>query len=321
MAMTTNEVNARLVVLGSEAEALVNQYNELFQNGKFKEASDVDAKVQEKVNEYNLIARNFIFDRIIESENSMKTAVTMLKYKSAIAVKDGKTDDEEKVPVRTIVQVEKTINLNALAKYAKEHGGKTVGHDEKWPHMVQKLNFLLCAKVCTEIGVPTPDGKLKPINPEQVNSSFAMSEIAREIDMGGTPTSKTQLLSQLQKIITAMLGDGFKATSHDVGFLVNAYTRKSAKALTLACANNSQMTNLCAEICHRIVTEAAYSAIYKHAKVKEEKPAASTTEENKPATTTDTPENAPEAEQPAITADAPEAEQPTASTTEENTAA
>ncbi len=319
--MTTTEINEKLAQLKIEAETLTNQYNEFYQEGKFSEASDIDTKIQEKINEYTQTARTFVFDRIIETENPMKTAVTMLRYRT-IAAKDGKTDGEEKIPVRTIVEVEKTINLNALAKYAKEHGGKTIGHDEKWPHMVQKLNFLLCAKVCTEIGVPAPDGKLKPVKPEQVNGSFAMSEIARELNMGGTPTSKTQLLKQLQMVVTAMLGDGFKATSHDVGFLVNAYTRKSAKALTLACANNNQMTNLCAEICHRIVTEAAYNAIYKHAKVKEEKPAASTTEGNKPAVTTDAPENAPEAEQPAasitegnkpaVTADASEVKQPAA---------
>ncbi len=294
MAMTTQEVNAKLNTLGIEAAELVNQYNELFQTGNFSEASTIDAKIQEKINEYTQTVRNFIFDRAINSENPMKTAVTILKYQT-IATKDGKTDDEQKIPVRELVAVEKTINLNALAKYAKEHGGKTIGHDEKWPHMIQKLNFLLCAKVCTEIGVPTPDGKLKPVKPEQVNGSFAMSEIARELNMGDTPTSKTQLLKQLQMIITAMLGDGFKATSHDVGFLMNAYTRKSAKALTLACANNNQMVNLCAEICHRIVTEAAYSAIYKHAKMKEERPAASTTEGNKPAITAD----ASEVKQPA----------------------
>ena len=49
--MTREENTAKLATLRSEAEALVKEYNEAIQTGKFEEASKVDAKLTEKVNE------------------------------------------------------------------------------------------------------------------------------------------------------------------------------------------------------------------------------------------------------------------------------
>ena len=89
------------------------------------------------------------------------------------------------------------------------------------------MNFLLTAQKAVDLG----------IDPKAVNDSYAMSEIAREFDMGKNPTSKTNLLKTLQTVITAMLGEQYKATSHDVNFLMSVYSKKNRKALTVTCAN------------------------------------------------------------------------------------
>ena len=103
---------------------------------------------------------------------------------------------------------------------------------------------------------------------KEIDSSYAMSEIARAIDMGKTPTSNTNLLKTLQRIVTAMIGPEYKATSHDVNFLMSVYSRKSRKALTVACANHKYLRQYMMEVCNHIVTKTPYSVDYRKQKNK-----------------------------------------------------
>ena len=244
--MTREENTAKLATLRSEAEALVKEYNEAIQTGKFEEASKVDAKLTEKVNEYTATVRDMCFEDCKNTANPMLTAVTTLSYVT-IGTKDEQKGDD-KVPVRSIVDKERPIDLFKLDKYC---GG--IGADKNWLHIAQKMNLLLTAQKATDLG----------LDPKAVHDSYAMSEIAREFDMGKNPTSKTNLLRTLQTVITAMLGEGYKATSHDVNFLLSVYSKKNRKALTVTYANHRYFRNYMAEICHRIVTGKAYELDYK----------------------------------------------------------
>ena len=59
-----------------------------------------------------------------------------------------------------------------------------IGADKEWAYKVEKLNFLLTAQKAKDLG----------IDPKEVNDSFAMADISKQIDMGKNPTSKTNLL-------------------------------------------------------------------------------------------------------------------------------
>lgn len=244
--MTREENTAKLATLRSEAEAFVKAYNEAIQNGKFEDANKADTAMTEKINEYTATVRDMCFADCKATENPMLTAVTTLSYVT-IGVKDEQKGDD-KVPVRAIVDKERQIDLLKLHKFCG-----SIGADENWLHIAQKMNLLLTAQKANDLG----------LDPKAVNDSYSMSEIAREFDMGKNPTSKTNLLRTLQMVVTAMLGDGYKATSHDVNFLLSVYSRKNRKALTVTCANHRYFRNYMAEICHRIVTGKAYELDYK----------------------------------------------------------
>jgi len=176
----------------------------------------------------------------------MLTAVTRLSFVT-IGVKDEQKG-EDAIPVRIVVDKERQIDLYKLYKHC---GDKGIGADPKWLYMAEKLNMLLTVQKAQALGVK---------NLQEINDSYAISSIAREIDLGKTPTSKTNILKTLQVVITAMLGDGYKVTSHDVNFLMEAYAKKNRKALTITMANHKAMRGLLAEICHSIVTAKAYAA-------------------------------------------------------------
>lgn len=251
MALSHDEAVKKMNRLRTEVEGLVSSYNEAYQAGKFEEAMKLSKAIEEKVNEYTSVVRDDCFEACKNSADPMLTAVTMLSF-ITIGVKDEQKGDDA-IPVRIVVDKERQIDLFKLYKYCGEKG---IGADPKWLYMAEQLNMLLTAQKAQDLG----------LDPKKVNDSFAMSNIAREIDLGKSPTSKTNILKTLQSIITAMLGEGYKAASHDVNFLMSAYSKKNRKALTITTANHKTLRGLLAEICHRIVTNKTYAVDYKAVK-------------------------------------------------------
>ena len=244
--MTREENVAKLAQLKSEVGEIVKTYNDAIQNGRFEESTKADTAMTEKINEYTATVRDMCFEDCKATDDPMLAAVRTLSYVT-IGVKDEKKGDD-KVPVRTVVDKERAIDLLKLDKYC---GG--IGHDKEWMHVAQKMNFLLTCQKARDLG----------LDPQKVNDSYAMSEIARQFEMGKNPTSKTNMLRTLQMVVTAMLGDGYKATSHDVNFLLSVYSRKNRKALVVSCANHRSFRGYIAEVCHRIVTGKEYELEYK----------------------------------------------------------
>lgn len=247
--MTKEERIAQLAELKAKAEEHCKLYNEAFQEARFTDASAEEAIITETVNEYTRIARDGVFQQCKESGDAMLEAVKLLSFET-IAVKDDKTD-ESKIPVRKVEPREKAIDLLKLHKYCEG-----IGAQKDWVYRIQKFNMLLTLQKCIDLGV----------DPKKVNDSYAMSDLARQIEFGKTPTSKTNILKTLQAVVDAMLGEGYKATSHDVNYLLSIYAKKNRKALSVTCANHSYLTRYLAEICHRIVTGESYDVVYKEKK-------------------------------------------------------
>lgn len=251
--MTNAERAAKKAELRELVSAQVKVYNDAIQNGKFEEAMKADEEITKAVNEYTSIAREECFEECKAAENPMLEAITRLTF-ATIGVKDSKKGDE-KIPVRELIDKDRAIDLLKLHKAVD--GG--IGVEKDWAHKAEKLNFLLTAQKAVDLGV-------KPDRLKEIHDSYAMSEIARGLDMGKTPTSKTNILKTLQSVITAMLGDEVKATSHDVNYLMSVYSRKNRKALTVVCANHKYFRGYLAEICNHIVTGNPYEVEYKRAK-------------------------------------------------------
>ena len=247
MADTREEKVAKMAALRAEVEELTKTFNEANQSGNVDAANRADLATEEKVNEYTSIARDVCFDDCKNSGDPMMAAVRQLTF-ATIATKDTK-DGDDKVPVREVIDKNRPINLLKLDKYC---GG--IGVDKKWPHIAQKVNCLLTMRTCKELG----------IDYKTVADSYNMSQIAKDIDMGKTPTSNTQILKLMTSLITAMIGGEYKPTSHDVAYLLQVYARKqNGKALTLVCSNHKYFVGYMAEVAYRIVHGFQYEVSYK----------------------------------------------------------
>lgn len=236
--------------LRAKAESLVRDFNEAVQGGDFNTSAKLNSGIEEAVNKYTSMAREECFKELKATDDPMLAAIKRLSFMT-IRAKDTKVGDE-KIPVRVIEDVEKPIDLLKLHKAVKDG----IGKDKNWAYKIEKLNFLMTAQKAADLG----------IDPKAINDSYAMTDIARQIDMGKTPTSKTNILKTVQSIVSAMIGEEHKATSHDVNFLMSVYSRKNRKALTVSCANHKYMRQYMMEICHRIVEGKSYALDYKQVK-------------------------------------------------------
>jgi len=239
--MTREERVVKLAELRAIAEESVALYNDAMQNSKAEEVFKTEKIISETIGEYTNVARELCFEDCKSTDDPMLTAIKKLSF-TTIGVKDEKKD-EDLIPVRVIIEKNRPIDLLKLDKYCGR-----IGADKNWHHIAMKMNFLLTMQKCIAL----------KIDPKAVNDSYAMSEIAKDFDMGKTPTSKTNLLRTLQTVVTAMLGDEYKAASHDVVFLTSVYSKMGRKALTVSCANHRHFRTYLMNILHRIVTEKSY---------------------------------------------------------------
>ena len=249
--MTKEEKVAKMAELDAKLREQVKQFNDAMLDGRFNDATKLNTEMEETTGEYAGIARGICFDECAATEDPMMEAIKRLSYK-VIAVKDAKKDKEDAIATREVIEKDRQIDLLKLHKYIQ--GG--IGHDKGWNHYVEKFNFLMTAQKAVDLG----------IDPKSVNDSYAMSDISKQIDMGKTPTSKTNILKTLTTVVQAMVGEEYKPNSHDVAFLLSVYSRKSRKALTVTCANHKYMRGYLMEICHRVVTGKTYDLEFKSVK-------------------------------------------------------
>lgn len=206
--------------------------------------------VDELVNDNTRIARSITFAKLKASEDPMLEAVKQLTFETVRVVDEKVGEGKAKIPKTSLKPAEKYIDILRLDEYV---GGEGIGKNKHWNGMIEKLNFLLTVDKAVSLG----------IDPTEINNSYAISNIGKEIDLGKTPTSNTNMLKTLNLIVSAMIGDGYKADSHDIAYLKSVYTKKGKKALSVSCSNHKFMRQYMAEICHRIVTGESYSVEYK----------------------------------------------------------
>lgn len=244
--MTREEMLRKCAEQRAKAEAKANEYNDAL----ISKASAIDLNqkaeiLAEIIKEYDRMSRTVTFEDCRLSEDPMKAAVLKLTYPTLKTVFKATSGDPKELKMCSVIEAEKAIPLDKLHAYCDG-----IGADKKWIYYAQQLNLLITAKTAKELN--------NNVDLKAINDSYAMDKIARELDMGKTPTSNTQLLKQLNIVIAAMLGSDFKGTSHDVAFLVNAWSKKGKKALSIVAARHTTMYNLMLEICHAIMTEKVY---------------------------------------------------------------
>ncbi|MCL2798144.1 MAG: hypothetical protein FWD58_08855 [Firmicutes bacterium] len=201
---------------------------------------------------YAEAAAKIVFDELLTQDLAFIAAVKKLTF---MVKRHQVVTDKESKAITAIEIVEKEKQIDPL-KFCK-HGSL----DTDWQYKVQKFNQLLCFRAATEMGMTAVEIK-------RIEKSFYLEKVAREIQMGGTPTSNNAVCKALQAVIDGMLSQDadkrtYKCNNHDVAFLLMCYTKKGKSALSVAVSKHDTIRKLIMEVLHRIICDKRYDLEYK----------------------------------------------------------
>lgn len=277
--MTENRKEKVLSELREGIEGQIKLFNESLKNGDFSAMAKAETELKELETEYADLKQTEVFDEVGETDNPIKAAI--VKYWYPTLSHKNIREDGKLVRFGLVDDKMRQIDLVKLAKYCNIKAD--------WQYKIEKFNQLLCLRAAHEL-------KLTKKEIEGICNSFYMNKLSREVEMGGTPDSNTQICKQLQMIVDEMVfeddGKGknkYKVNNHDVAYLLMCYTKKNnKKALSISTAKHSVVHRLVMDIEHRVILGKVYSLDYKVAKDTETAaPATKATETKKVSEQTD----------------------------------
>jgi len=271
------DIKKKISELREEVVAKINEYNEALKENDLAKATRIEQELKETEASYAELKSVEVFTELKEKENPVREAITTHSY----LVISHKTLREDGV-VKGFEIIEDKVRQIDLVKFCK-----FCNLDTKWQYNVERFNQLLAMRAANEL-------KMTKAQIKKICDSFYMNDLARQIEMGGTPDSNTAICKQLQQVLDSILfednGKGknvYRVNNHDVAYLLMCYTKRGKKTLSIAVAKNAYMHRLVMDVAHRIVTGKAYDLEYRmiaDTKVSETKTKATTKKvEEKPA--------------------------------------
>lgn len=281
MKKTTNTNSARktaaevkqlrtIAEIVADHDAIIAAYNTAVKSdAKVSELDKLNAQTAEIEKEYSRSAFHAqclnLFALNLSPSESMHYAAENLFY----TIRKHKDVEDDNGITRVAIEKNKGLDLAAVAEFFADRK-KQFGNESIWMYKVAAFNKLLCLRAAVRIGA---DAK-------KVAEEFRMPKAAKEVSLGKTPTSNTQLLKQLQAVIDSMCfipnengTNTLKVNSHDVAYLTDLYAKRGREVLTIATARPKYMEKLIAEILFKIVTERTFGLEYQKEKVEQNKKA------------------------------------------------
>lgn len=236
--MTNKERMAEFEV---KISAKIDQYNNLMKDGTQLQLTAIEEELKTLEADYKALAEIEMFGTLADMESALKT----LNFETIVhkrTVREGVFCGYEKA--------NKTVQID-LYKFAKYKGYNT-----DWFYELQALNKRLTLKVALSLGLSTDQIR-------KINDSYSMERYAEDIDLGKTPDSDTQCVKHMQKIFDLLDAGAGKVNSHDLGYVLACYTKKSRESLKVRCSNHKLLQSIMTDVYHRVLTNGKYDIEYK----------------------------------------------------------
>lgn len=240
----------------------IANYEKALKKNDLEAVAKAEEELKEAEGQYREEKQVLVFSELREADAPIKAAIERLEFET---VGHKVERDKETKRIVGIAEVSKTVQID-LVKFCKFCDLPT-----QWQYKVQMLNKLLCLRAAAEL-------KLTKAQIKEIDDSFAMDKLAKEVELGGTPTSNTQIVKQLQTVVDAIYfednGKGvnkFKVNNHDVAYLLMCYTRRGKQSLKVQTAKHTVMHSLVVDVMHRVITGKTYDIDYKMKKKDEPK--------------------------------------------------
>lgn len=241
--MATKE---RKAVLLTDYAAKIAEVNQACAKGT---NADVEGKLSELANiekEYGSLREKEVFAGLLDTHQAIeKHHYDTIGHKKV--VEDGRMTGVEKI--------DKTVRID-LKRFCE-----VKGFDVAWWYDLQALNKRLTLRIAESIGVSAAEMK-------RIDGSYSMDKLAADIELGKTPTSDTQIVKHMQRVLDALSPGEGKVNGHDLGYVLACYTKRNNRAaLKVQCSKHSFLMSLMGDVFYRIATKGVYGVDYKRNKV------------------------------------------------------
>lgn len=243
-----------LAEIKKNMEEEIANANKAIKDGNLVAYADATVKLDSLKDEYEKIYSTIVYDELLKLDNSIVEAIKKYSY-TTLRYREVKDKESHKVTGLELSEKERQIDLLKFCKYGEL--------ETKWQYKVEKFNFLMALRAARELGLTKTDLK-------NMQDKYYLDKSARDIAMGKTPTSNTQVCKMLQAVIDSIIyedngneNNAYKCNNHDVAYLDMCYTKKGRESLSVAMAKNDFLRRLVMDVCHRIICNKKYSAEYK----------------------------------------------------------
>lgn len=251
--------------LKQEADNLIAEVNKMvLEDGSAGDIAKKLEAVSNTLGDYATVVKHEAYCALRDADNTMEATIRQMTY-DVLVVHEDKSGERAQYELETRA---KYVDLLDLQKFCE----KNIGHDRNWFLMVDKFAMQMAMRIATEIGA----------DPKFVERRYKIDPKALGINLSdetkADPTSNTQLLKTLQKVMDSMLylpkttGKGkakaevnaYKATSHDVAWFILTLTKASnKKAHSLSYANIKTIRQMLMRMMNKIVTSSTYGLDFK----------------------------------------------------------
>lgn len=223
-------------------EAKIAEVNQACSKGT---NADVEGKLAELVNiekEFRAIRESEVFAGLMDTHQAIE-----LHHFTTIGHK--RVTDEGRMT--GVEKADRTVQID-LKRFCE-----VKGFDLGWFYELQALNKRLTLRVAEGIGVTAATMK-------RIDDSYSMDKLASEIQLGKTPTSDTQVVKHMQKVLDMLSPGEGKVNGHDLGYVMACYTKRNNKAsLRVQCSKHTLLMSLLGDVFYRIATKGVYGVDYK----------------------------------------------------------
>lgn len=237
--MATKDIKARLL---ADYEAKIAEVNKICAKGTTAEVEGKLTELKNIENDYRALREKEVFASCADVHEALvQHHFTTISHKKIS--EDGVMTGVEKSERMVQIDLRKFCEYKSL--------------DMGWFYEMQALNKRLTLKAATELGVSAKDMK-------SIDDSYSMDKLAHEIDLGKTPTSDTQCVKHIQKVLDSLSEGEGRVNSHDLAYIWLCYAKKNNKtALRVICSKHTILQSLLMDVFHRVVTNGTYGVDHK----------------------------------------------------------
>lgn len=237
--MAAKEIKARLL---ADYDAKIAEVNKICAKGTAAEVEGKLTELKNIENDYRALREKEVFASCADVHEALvQHHFTTISHKKIS--EDGVMTGVEKSERMVQIDLRKFCEYKSL--------------DMGWFYEMQALNKRLTLKAATELGVSAKEMK-------SIDDSYSMDKLAAEIDLGKTPTSDTQCVKHIQKVLDSLSEGEGRVNSHDLAYIWLCYAKKNNKtALRVICSKHTILQSLLMDVFHRVVTNGTYGVDHK----------------------------------------------------------